>query len=285
VDSIHKLSAESFPPLLSEITDPPDRLFIKGEFPLAEKYLTVVGTRKPSSYGKDAVKTLIAGLRGLPVAIVSGLALGTDALAHEAALENNILTVAVPGSGLSDKVLYPAANRELAKRILQAGGCLLSEFEPNFKATDFSFPQRNRIMAGLSHATLVIEAQMKSGTLITSKFATEYNRDIFAVPGSIFSTLSEGPHMLIRLGATPITTGEELRLALGFKNEEKRTKKINVADLSKEELVVVTLLSSPLPRDELVDALDMNVASAQALLGAMEIKEIITEQGGEMRLI
>ncbi len=285
MDSIHKLSAESFPPLLSEITDPPDRLFIKGEFPLAEKYLTVVGTRKPSSYGKDAVKTLIAGLRGLPVAIVSGLALGTDALAHEAALENNILTVAVPGSGLSDKVLYPAANRELAKRILQAGGCLLSEFEPNFKATDFSFPQRNRIMAGLSHATLVIEAQMKSGTLITSKFATEYNRDIFAVPGSIFSTLSEGPHMLIRLGATPITTGEELRLALGFKNEEKRTKKINVADLSKEELVVVTLLSSPLPRDELVDALDMNVASAQALLGAMEIKEIITEQGGEMRLI
>jgi len=285
VDSIHKLSAESFPPLLSEITDPPDRLFIKGEFPLAEKYLTVVGTRKPSSYGKDAVKTLIAGLRGLPVAIVSGLALGTDALAHEAALENNILTVAVPGSGLSDKVLYPAANRELAKRILQAGGCLLSEFEPNFKATDFSFPQRNRIMAGLSHATLVIEAQMKSGTLITSKFATEYNRDIFAVPGSIFSTLSEGPHMLIRLGATPITTGEELRLALGFKNEEKRTKKINVADLSKEELVVVTLLSSPLPRDELVDALDMSVASAQALLGAMEIKEIITEQGGEMRLI
>ena len=285
MDSIHKLSAESFPPLLSEITDPPDRLFIKGEFPLAEKYLTVVGTRKPSSYGKDAVKTLIAGLRGLPVAIVSGLALGTDALAHEAALENNILTVAVPGSGLSDKVLYPAANRELAKRILQAGGCLLSEFEPNFKATDFSFPQRNRIMAGLSHATLVIEAQMKSGTLITSKFATEYNRDIFAVPGSIFSTLSEGPHMLIRLGATPITTGEELRLALGFKNEEKRTKKINVADLSKEELVVVTLLSSPLPRDELVDALDMSVASAQALLGAMEIKEIITEQGGEMRLI
>ena len=161
----------------------------------------------------------------------------------------------------------------------------MSEFEPNFKATDFSFPQRNRIMAGLSHATLVIEAQMKSGTLITSKFATEYNRDIFAVPGSIFSTLSEGPHMLIRLGATPITTGEELRLALGFKNEEKRTKKINVADLSKEELEVVTLLSSPLPRDELVDALDMSVASAQALLGAMEIKEIITETGGEMRLI
>ncbi len=284
MDSIHKLSAESFPPLLSEITDPPEKLYIKGEFPLAEKYLTVVGTRKPSSYGKDAVKTLIAGLRGLPVVIVSGLALGTDALAHEAALENNILTVAVPGSGLSDKVLYPAANRELAKKILQAGGCLISEFESDFKATDFSFPQRNRIMAGISHATLVIEAQMKSGTLITSKFATEYNRDILAVPGSIFSTLSEGPHMLIRLGATPITTPEELRAALGFKIEGKKKKIINIKDLSPQEKKVVELLETPLPRDELVDSLDMPVSQAQALIGVMEIKGIITEAGGEMRL-
>jgi len=284
VDSIHKLSAESFPPLLSEITDPPEKLYIKGEFPLAEKYLTVVGTRKPSSYGKDAVKTLIAGLRGLPVAIVSGLALGTDALAHEAALENNIPTIAVPGSGLGDKVLYPAANRELAKRILQAGGCLISEFEENFKATDFSFPQRNRIMAGISQATLVIEAQIKSGTLITAKFATEYNRDILAVPGSIFSSLSEGPHMLIRLGATPITTPEELRAALGFKIEEKKRKIINTKDLSPDEQKVVELLASPIPRDELVDSLDMPVSSAQALLGVMEIKGIITETGGEMRL-
>jgi len=285
VDSIHKLSAESFPPLLSEISDPPDILYVKGEFPLAEKYLTVVGTRKPSSYGKDAVKTLIAGLRGLPVAIVSGLALGTDALAHEAALENGLSTIAIPGSGLGDKVLYPAANRELAKRILQAGGCLLSEFEENFKATDFSFPQRNRIMAGISHTTLVIEAQLKSGTLITAKFATEYNRDLLAVPGSIFSTLSEGPHMLIRLGATPITTPEELREALGFKKEEKQKKKIDISELSKEELTVVEILSSSLPRDELVDSLDMSVAKAQALIGVMEIKGIITEQGGEMRLV
>ena len=284
MDSIHKLSAESFPPLLSEISDPPDILYVKGEFPLAEKYLTVVGTRKPSSYGKDAVKTLIAGLRGLPVAIVSGLALGTDALAHEAALENNIPTIAVPGSGLGDKVLYPAANRELAKRILQAGGCLISEFEENFKATDFSFPQRNRIMAGISQATLVIEAQIKSGTLITAKFATEYNRDILAVPGSIFSSLSEGPHMLIRLGATPITTPEELRAALGFKIEEKKRKIINTKDLSPDEQKVVELLASPIPRDELVDSLDMPVSSAQALLGVMEIKGIITETGGEMRL-
>ncbi len=285
MDSIHKLSAESFPPLLSEISDPPDILYVKGEFPLAEKYLTVVGTRKPSSYGKDAVKTLIAGLRGLPVAIVSGLALGTDALAHEAALENGLSTIAIPGSGLGDKVLYPAANRELAKRILQAGGCLLSEFEENFKATDFSFPQRNRIMAGISHTTLVIEAQLKSGTLITAKFATEYNRDLLAVPGSIFSTLSEGPHMLIRLGATPITTPEELREALGFKKEEKQKKKIDISELSKEELTVVEILSSSLPRDELVDSLDMSVAKAQALIGVMEIKGIITEQGGEMRLV
>lgn len=286
MDSIQTFLPENFPPLLQEITDPPKKLYIKGEFPLAEKYLTVVGTRKPSSYGKEAVKMLIAGLRGLPVAIVSGLALGTDALAHEAALENDLPTIVVPGSGLGDKVLYPAANKELAKKILQKGGCLISEFEENFKATDFSFPQRNRIMAGLSHATLVIEAQTKSGTLITAKFATEYNRDVLAVPGSIFSTLSEGPHLLIRLGATPITTAEELRQALGFENKEKQKKpEIDRKSLSPEELKVVDILESPIPRDELIDMLDMKVSEAQALLGVMEIKGIITEQGGEVRLV
>jgi DNA processing protein len=178
------------------------------------------------------------------------------------------------------------ANRELAKKILQKGGCLLSEFESDFKATDFSFPQRNRIMAGLAHATLVIEAQTKSGTLITSKYATEYNRDVLAVPGSIFSTLSEGPHMLIRLGATPITTAEDLRQALGFENKEKQMKlEIDKENLSPEELQVVNILTSPIPRDELIDALDMKVSEAQALLGVMEIKGIITETGGEVRLV
>ena len=291
MDSIHILKPESFPPLLSEITDPPKKLFIKGEFPLAEKYLTVVGTRKPSSYGKEAVKTLIAGLRGLPVAIVSGLALGTDALAHEAALLNNIPTVSVPGSGLGEKVLYPSANRELAKRILQAGGCLLSEFEENFKAADFSFPQRNRIMAGLSQATLVIEAEKKSGTLITSKFATEYNRDVLAVPGSIFSTLSEGPNMLIRLGATPITTAEELRQAIGFKEKENAKQNSFSSDsarrkeLSAEEIKIIDLLSAPMPRDELIDSLDMSISRAQTLIGILEIKGVITESGGEIRLL
>ena len=166
MDSIQTLSAESFPPLLSEITDPPKKLYLKGEFPIAEKYLTVVGTRKPSSYGKEALQTLIAGLRGLPVAIISGLALGTDALAHEAALENGIPIVAVPGSGLGEKVLPSCRQSRACEKDTRGRRMhLLSELENDFKATDYSFPQRNRIMAGLSHATLVIEAQTKSGTL------------------------------------------------------------------------------------------------------------------------
>ena len=278
---------KNFPPLLKEIPDPPEKLYIKGEFPIAEKYLTVVGTRKPSSYAKEVLKTLIGGLRGLPIAIVSGLALGTDGLAHEAALENNIPTIAVPGSGLGKKVLYPVANRELAKKILQKGGCLLSEFPENFKATDFSFPQRNRIMAGLSHATLVIEAQKKSGTLITSKFATEYNRDVLAVPGNVFSTLSEGPHLLIRLGATPITTAEELREALGFETKEKEggARSAPPENLTFEESKVIELLSAPMARDELLDALDMEISKANVLLSMMEIKGIIIQNGGEVRLV
>ena len=142
------LTKEQFPELLREITDPPKKLFIKGELPSEEmKFLCVVGSRKYSPYGKEVCRTLIEGLKGYDVVIVSGLALGIDAIAHEAALEVGLTTIAVPGSGLGDKVLHPSTNRNLAKRILDAGGALVSEFEEDFKATYYSFPQRNRIMA------------------------------------------------------------------------------------------------------------------------------------------
>ena len=185
---IQKLHPEDFPLLLKEITDPPEKLYLLGTLPPKDhKWLAVVGSRKYSNYGKEAAETLIAGLQGYPVVIVSGLALGIDAIAHRAALSAKLPTVAVPGSGLAPSVLYPSTNRNLAGDILKAGGALLSEFEPDFQATAWSFPQRNRVIAGLSDATLVVEAEQKSGALITSKFATEYNRDVFTVPGSIFS--------------------------------------------------------------------------------------------------
>ncbi|TSC67197.1 MAG: Uncharacterized protein G01um101472_490 [Parcubacteria group bacterium Gr01-1014_72] len=285
--NIQTLAPDKFPRRLREIPDPPEELYMQGTLPSEEhKWLAVVGARKYTEYGREAVEMLIAGLRGFPVVIVSGLALGIDALAHRAALSAGLPAVAIPGSGLNRDVLYPASNAALAEEIVAKGGALLSEFAPDFRATKWSFPQRNRIMAGLSDAVLIVEAEVKSGTLITARLATEYNRDVFTVPGGIFSRTSDGPRLLIRLGATPIGTSAELLDALGLKAilptqspEEK------YRDCSEEELVVVKLLTEPLSRDELVVALNLPVSRANALLSVMEIKGLITESVGEIRLI
>src|SRR3990167_10591986 len=157
-DELKLLSPEDFPPLLRQIPDAPKKLYIRGALPSAElSWLCVVGSRALTNYGREAVRHLIEGLRGYPLVIVSGLAYGADTEAHKAALEAGLPTVAIPGSGLDWNVLYPRENVNLAREILKAGGALLSEFEPNLKAADYTFPQRNRIMAGLSKAVLVVE--------------------------------------------------------------------------------------------------------------------------------
>lgn len=281
-----ELSTTQLPRRLREINDPPKKLYLQGALPPEEhKWLTVVGSRKYTSYGREACERLIEGLRGYPVVIVSGLALGIDALAHRAALSAKLPCVAVPGSGLNPRVLYPATNRRLADEIVKAGGALLSEFEPDFAATAWSFPQRNRIMAGLSDAVLVIEAEAKSGTLITARLATEYNRDVFTVPGSIFSSSSAGPHRLIRLGATPIASPDDLLQALGFQpatNNQRPT--TDYSDCTPEEMKVIELLREPLPRDTLLEQLGLPVSRANALLSLLELKGHINESLGEIHL-
>jgi DNA processing protein len=281
------LKGEEIPEMLQEISDPPPQLYIQGKLPNSEsKLLCVVGSRKYTPYGKEVCEKLIAGLRGYNITIVSGLALGIDGIAHRAALEAGLKTIAVPGSGLDESVLYPNTHKGLAEKILENGGALLSEFEPKFRATSYSFPQRNRIMAGLSHATLVIEAEIKSGTLITSKYATEYNRDVFTVPGSIFSKNSDGPNMLLRLGATPIRSSEDILEALGFKiDEPPQNLELKYSDCSDEELFVIKILKEPLPKDELIRALKMPISQANAIISIMEIKGLIKESLGEIRLV
>ena len=156
-DELTVLEPADFPPLLREIPDRPKRLHVRGTLPSFEhRWLAIVGSRAATSYGRQAVRHLIEGLRGYPIVIVSGLAYGIDAESHKAALEVGLPAVAVPGSGLDWNVLYPRANAGLAREILKAGGALLSEFEPELKAADYTFPQRNRIMAGMSHATGII---------------------------------------------------------------------------------------------------------------------------------
>jgi len=284
---IRQLSKKEFPPQLLEIPQPPEKLFLRGELPGPEtKLLCVVGSRKYTPYGKEVCEKLIAGLRGYDIAIVSGLALGIDAIAHRAALDAGLRTVAVPGSGLDEKVIFPRANIGLAEIILNSHGAILSEFEPDFHATPWSFPQRNRIMAGYAQAVLIIEAEIKSGTLITSRLATDYNKDVLTVPGSIFSKTSEGPHMLLRLGATPITKSEDILQALGFNLDESKQKNLELEyhDCSDEEKKILKILKTPIARDELLNKLEMPINQIQAILSIMELKGLIKERLGEISL-
>ena len=217
---IEKIGQEEFPPQLLEIPQVPESLHIVGA-PLdrAAPYLAIVGSRTCTTYGKDVCEKLIAGLAGSGIVIVSGLALGTDSNAHRSAMKHGLKTIAFPGSGLSEKVLYPAANLSLAKEILASGGTLVSELGSDVRAQEWTFPQRNRLMAGLCKAVLIIEAADKSGTLITARLALDYNREVLAVPGPITSDTSFGCNRLIRQGATVITTSDEILEVFGITPE------------------------------------------------------------------
>lgn len=284
---IQKLPKEKFPRALLEIPQPPKDLWIIGELPKEQNliYLCIVGSRKFTSYGREACEKIIAGLKGYPIVIVSGFAMGIDTIAHKKAMQVGLKTIVFPGSGLSDEVIYPKTNLRLMEEIVESGGCLISEFEPEFVATQWGFPMRNRLMAGISKAVLVIEAEEKSGTLITARLTTEYNRDLLAVPGSIFSSNSKGTNRLLRQGATPVTNSEEVLEALGFEIEKDESKQQKLfADLSPEEKIIVDILREPVSRDDLIRAVNMPTPTVNAILSVMEIKGIIREELGEIRL-
>jgi len=273
------LKKMEFPERLLEIPQPPESLYLRGRLPPSElKCLAVVGSRNYSNYGKQVVEYLVGGLREYPIAIISGLALGIDGLAHKAALDAGLYTLAVPGSGIDDSVIGPRTNYQLAHHILESGGGLLSEYEPTFVATPWSFPQRNRIMVGLSHAVLVIEASEKSGTLITARLTVDYNRDLLVVPGNIFSENSTGPHQFLKLGATPVTSPEDILEALhieaGVKNPSATT------TFSPLEEKVVAALIEPRDRDSLIRILMINTQEATVLFMHMELNGHIYESNG-----
>lgn len=277
---LYTITETAFPGNLVEIPDKPNMLYVRGTLPPREhKLLAVVGSRLYSTYGRQAVEHIIGGLAGYPITIVSGLAIGIDGLVHKAALAGGMNTIAVPGSGLADSVLYPRQHHRLAHEILAHGGALISEFEPDFHATAWSFPQRNRIMAGIADAVLVVEATLKSGTLITSRLATDYNRDVFTIPGSIFSKNSEGPHMLLGLGATPITSAEDVVIALGLP-ARSHSDALDTSTLSPEEHTLLTFLDSPRSHDEIIRHLALPTAQANALVMMLELRGFISESNG-----
>lgn len=200
---------EDYPEQLRTLMDPPLLLYIKGKLTQEDKFsLSIVGTRKSTSYGKLVVEYLIEELSRYKFTIISGLAYGIDTLAHEYAIKNNLKTIAVLGNGIG--VYYPISNKKLQDKIPLEGGCLISEFSYYRRPDKLTFPQRNRIIAGLSLATIVIEADIKSGALITADFACELGKEVFAVPGSIFSKQSRGTNFLIKEGAKIVTSVEDI---------------------------------------------------------------------------
>jgi len=261
------------------------------------KFLCVIGARKHSVYGREACETLIAGLAGYNICIVSGLAFGLDAIAHEAALAARIPTIAFPGSGLNPDVLYPPRNFRLAKRIIDAGGALLSEFENDMQAAPWCFEQRNRLMAGISHATLVIEAKRPSGTLITSKYAGEYNRDTFAVPGEIFSPLAAGPHKLIKDGAAIIRDSDDILHQLGIKtlDEQKQKQKRLFEEIrgetDEEKILYKIILDSggKINKDALVhERINLgpsNISEIMMTISLLEMNGLVAERNGIICII
>ena len=286
------------PPLLRQISDPPQQRFALGNLTLfvdpSVKFLCIVGSRRYSSYGYDAVRQIIQSLKGQPVAIVSGLALGIDSIAHSTAIEVGLPCIAVPGSGLHKDVLYPKTHLELAESILRHGGALLSEYEPDFRACPWSFPMRNRIMAGLSQAVLVIEGEEDSGTLITARLALDYNRDVCALPGSIFSETSKGPLMLIKSGATPICSPEDLRKLLGLKSDliledspERAEEYIRekIQNCSEEEVLILSKLTEPKTREELLTLTGLELTKLQISISMLEIRGLIHEEYGCVRKV
>lgn len=287
MDDIYKLKPEQFPKELLEIPQPPKVLYIRGKLPNPDMiYLTIVGSRKYTSYGKEICEKLIRGLKGYPIVIVSGLAIGMDTIAHKTALEIGLTTISFPGSGLDNNVLHPRSNIKLAQEIVDKDGCVISELEPSCPAALYTFVRRNRLMAGISKAVLIIEAEEKSGTLVTARMALDYNRDVLAVPGSAFSSNSNGTNSLIKQGATPIVCSNDILEALGFKIErESKSNKEKYADCGKDELKIIELLREPMERNDLIRELGINIGEANALLSIMEIKDLIKEEMGEIRKV
>ncbi|MFA5029706.1 MAG: DNA-processing protein DprA [Patescibacteria group bacterium] len=274
---------KNYPQLLKEIYNPPALLFFRGSPEAINNFcLAVVGTRKYSPYGQQATEEIAGQLAREHLTIVSGLALGIDALAHEAALKNNGLTVAVLGAAVEEKSIYPAENRRLAERIVASGGALISEYPPGTQPAKFTFPMRNRIISGLSRGVVVVEAPENSGALITAKYALEQNREVFAIPGSIYSNNSQGTNNLIKLGAKMVTRADDVLEELNLQQVARfmENKKILPAN-SEEELILKALSKEPTHVDKIAKISKLKINVLSGLLTLMEMKGSIKDLGGK----
>ena len=267
-----------YPPLLSELHDPPATLFVRGEADaLLTQGVAVVGARSCSAYGAQVARSLARELASAGLVVVSGLARGVDSEAHRGALEGGGRTVAVLGCGIDRD--YPRSHAELARRIV-ASGAVVSEYPPAVEPAPWRFPARNRIIAGLSLATVVVEARERSGALITADFALELGRDVFAVPGEITSGLSSGTNDLLRQGAAPLTSVRDVLEALGIESEPAA----RASSVSDAALAVLSILGDgACGADDLIRASGLSSAEVAAALVELELGGLAAQAHGVYR--
>lgn len=273
---------KSYPSLLKEINEPPERLFARGNIDVLhdEKMLAVVGSRKASHYGKQAINKILSPVAQSQVSLVSGLAYGIDSMAHKICVDNNVPTVAVLGTGIDDATIYPVRHYELARDIISTGGVIVSEYPPGTPPLKKNFPERNRIIAGLTKATLVVQAAMRSGSLITARLALEEGRDVAAIPGYITDPLSEGVNQLIQQGASPILSSQDILDLLGISAEAGEERKLQ-AKLTEQQRVVLSHLSNtPTHVDQISISTSVPMPVLSVILTELEMLDVAEHVGG-----
>ncbi|MEK7099264.1 MAG: DNA-processing protein DprA [Patescibacteria group bacterium] len=273
-----------YPPLLKHIHSPPAILYGKGQKSALTPEIcgiAVVGTRRPTPYGISAAEHIVQGLTYAGITVISGLATGIDTKAHKTVLEHGGTTVAVLGSGIDSASLFPPENRMLAERIAQSPGAVISEYAPGTPAVKEHFPMRNRIIAGLARGTLVVEAREKSGALITARSALEENRDVFAVPGSIFSAVSAGPNRLIREGARVAMGHGDILEELGIV-APSAVHETHHESLTEKERMILGLMEHPLGIDDIREQTRLPVPEIMATLSLLELKQMVRGVGGDI---
>jgi DNA processing protein len=273
--------AVGYPPLLARIPDPPVRLWLRGDAEvdvLGRPAVAIVGARACSGYGRSVTRRLAAEAAACGVVVVSGLARGIDGEAHRGALAAGGTTVAVLGCGVDRD--YPAAHAELARAIVDQGGLIVSEYEPGTEPAPWRFPARNRIIAGLARATVVVEARERSGALITADFALEDGREVLAVPGEITSALSAGTNALLRQGATPATSAADVLEAIGIRPEPAQVAETNEPAAA---AVLDALAAGAATPDEIARASGLNAGVLAAALAMLELAGSVAVDEGVVR--
>ncbi len=277
------LNDETYPSQLKEIKTCPFLLFCLGDNLelLGKKQLAVVGSRKSTKYGQLATEKIVGDLANTGLVITSGLAFGIDQVAHGTALENGIETIAVLGSGIEEALNRPAVN-QIIQKIIQQNGLVISEYPPNFSSSRFTFPARNRIISGLSLGVLVAEAAEKSGALITARYALEQNRDVLAIPNSIFAPQSAGALKLIKQGAQIVTSANDILENFNFSSLNEKTgspQAINFAD-KEEEKIYKALSLDPLTIDKISKNTGLSPQTVSAKISLLELGGLVSNIGG-----